>query len=357
MSKAIKREFKPYIERYPNDPKTSSTITPKGHGAYGSRNEQQLISSMQREMIELRGNDYLYLPRNDSNIDNLFGEHKTNELKKAIPLRMYLEETQGFGGNGYSLETFGLQIDQSATLLLSKENWLEKTVNSNLKNKYGEQRRPFENDFIWDRTTNSLFIITYVDKQNPFYLVGDNYIYKLNVKLAPSDIDSLNLERSKDDDVNLGKDTGEFNSAVINRALGIKNTSNGVMKLMVENGGTLYTNENIIFTFAPAEGETSTNIIEPTVDLASIIIENNSLVSVSILNPGSGYDLPPVVSVMKSGVEDYGESAVVRAVLNTAEIKTIEKTKGIVQQDDETDNPTKIAQDLIEYVDNPLEGN
>lgn len=139
---------------------------------FKDRNEQSLIEDLTIEAIKFYGMDVVYLPRTLVNKDKLFGEDPISRFSDNKPIEMYLESVNGYG-DGDLLSKFGLQIKDSASLVVSKLRFLKETG----------MLRPLEGDIIYLPLTQSFFEIKFVEHENPFYQVGKAYTFKLSVEL------------------------------------------------------------------------------------------------------------------------------------------------------------------------------
>jgi len=139
--------------------------------------EQNLMDELVREVIQIHGIDLYYIPR-ESNTeellrDALFGDDFIGEFNRKFAIEMYLQNADGMEGEGDLLAKFGVIIRDQATFVCSRTRFDEATPNS----------APKEGDLIWYPRTKSLFEITYVNFDNPFYQFGKLYTFTINVEL------------------------------------------------------------------------------------------------------------------------------------------------------------------------------
>lgn len=175
-------------------------------------NEQKLLEGMVCEVIKQVGFDLYYLPRNTENLDMILGEDASSYFDRYYPIEMYLENVDGFGGDGEMLSKFGIEIRETATFTVARTRWEECT-----RNDVGLQlpNRPAEGDLLYFPLTKSFFEIRRVEHANPFYQLGKLYVYKLNCELyqyshetfftGDTEIDAIN-ERNTDELQNLVTD-------------------------------------------------------------------------------------------------------------------------------------------------------
>ena len=174
-----------------------------------NQNEQLIIEGMVREVIKQVGYDMYYLPRQTENLDMILGEDVSSYFDHFAIIEMYLENVDGFGGDGELMSKFGLELRETVTFTVSRTRWEECT-----REDMGLQlpNRPAEGDLLYFPMTKSFFEIRKVEHANPFYQLGKLYVYKLNCELyqyshevfftGDTEIDVIN-DRSTDELKNL----------------------------------------------------------------------------------------------------------------------------------------------------------
>lgn len=144
---------------------------------FNRSSEQNLLESLVIESIKIHGIDCIYVKRvediNSSERDLLFGEDKVGHFSATYPIEMYVEEASSFGGQGEIISKFGLQINDTSILTVSRKRFFEETG----------MKLPREGDLLFFPLSNSLFEIKYVDTENPFYQFGKLYTCKLHIEL------------------------------------------------------------------------------------------------------------------------------------------------------------------------------
>lgn len=146
----------------------------------GTRNEQLLIEDLIIESLRIYGVEMVYIPRQLVSKDDILGEDRLSTFKDAYNVEMYFENVDDLGGQGFFMSKFGLMVEQSATLVVSRRRWEQ------LIGRYDTTiipERPCEGDLIYFPLTGGLFEIKFVQHQNPFYQLGKLYVYKLQVEL------------------------------------------------------------------------------------------------------------------------------------------------------------------------------
>lgn len=147
----------------------------------GSYNEQLLLEDLVEESIKINGQEFYYIPRVLIAKDEILGEDRLSKFKDAYPIEMYIETPQGFLGQGSFVSKFGLYIEQSLQVTMSKRRWGELIARCGGTTIL--QERPAEGDLVYYPITKRLFEIKYVDKQPTFWQLGNIPTYKLTIEL------------------------------------------------------------------------------------------------------------------------------------------------------------------------------
>lgn len=146
----------------------------------GRSSEQNLYESLIIECIAIYGFSLFYIPRKSFNRDLILNEDTLNTYEHAFPLEMYFKNVTGFAGEGDLLTKFGVEIRDSATLIVARSRW-EKEVGRSGQAQLTS--RPAEGDIVFFPLTNSIFEIRKVEDREPFFQIGKLYVYELQVEL------------------------------------------------------------------------------------------------------------------------------------------------------------------------------
>lgn len=164
------------------------------------RSEAQLYEDIIIESLKIYGQDLYYLPRDLIAEDTIFGDDVTSRFNSSYKVEMYVENVDGFDGEGDLFTKFGIEIRDQATFVVSRRRW-DQTVK-----RYDNEittPRPAEGDLLYLPMSNSLFQIMAVEHEQPFYQLSNLPIYKLRCELFEftgenfdtgiRDIDSIEL--------------------------------------------------------------------------------------------------------------------------------------------------------------------
>jgi len=148
----------------------------------GTSSEQLLVEDLIIESLKIYGHDVYYMPRTLVDRDTIFDEDTLSEFTQSYPLEMYMENVEGFEGEGDLFSRFGLETRDQATFILSRRRW-DELVDTSGGEFINDGTRPVEGDLLFFPKTRSLFEIKYVEFQNPFYQVGKLYTFRLTCEL------------------------------------------------------------------------------------------------------------------------------------------------------------------------------
>jgi hypothetical protein len=116
-------------------------------------------------------------------------EDPLNHYENAYPIDMYLENTNGFEGEGDLLTRFGVELRETASFVVSRRRW-DKEVGS--KGQTVLAARPAEGDVLYFPLTKSYFEIRKVEGDTPFYQLGKLYIFRMQCELMQFSSEAFN---------------------------------------------------------------------------------------------------------------------------------------------------------------------
>lgn len=185
--------------------------------------EKQITDDLIIETIQNWGQTFHYIPRVSFGNDQIWGEDKDAEFQKATCIEMLLESVDGFEGEGDYLSQWGVEIRDSATVVVSKTRW---------KEEFPELPDPKEGDLLYYPMTKGLFQINYVSHRDPFFQLGKNFVYKLKIErfeygwesmdTGITEVDSLNdLFDEDESSINIVPENNNDTKAIKDKAISI----------------------------------------------------------------------------------------------------------------------------------------
>lgn len=146
----------------------------------GAKSEQNLYEDLIIESIKIYGQDLYYLPRDLVNVDDVFREDPESRFNSNYLLEMYVDNADGFDGEGDLFTKFGVEIRDQVTLTVAKRRW-EQTVMRYDNEIQGI--RPLEGDLIFTPFSKKMFQIMHVEHEQPFYQLNNLPVFKLQCEL------------------------------------------------------------------------------------------------------------------------------------------------------------------------------
>ena len=150
------------------------------HFSQQVQTEQNLVEDLVVESLRMYGHNVYYLPRKIVNEDTILGDAANSSFEDAYEVEMYLENVEGFEGEGDLYSKFGVEIRDTATFVISRRSW-ERFVSLDINLATG--LRPNEGDLIYFPLSKSLFEIKFVEHENPFYQMNKLFVFKMTCDL------------------------------------------------------------------------------------------------------------------------------------------------------------------------------
>ena len=149
----------------------------------GRRSEQKLYEDLVVESLKIYGQDVYYLPRTQVNFDTIFRDDIPSQYGSNYRLEMYIENVDGFDGEGDLFTKFGVEIRDQANFVMSRQSWnrrIKPYVDDSGATQY---YRPKEGDLIYLPLSQSIFIITKVEDESPFYQLKNLPVFRMTCEL------------------------------------------------------------------------------------------------------------------------------------------------------------------------------
>ncbi len=270
----------------------------------GSAQEQKFMENLIVESIEIYGQNIYYLPRTYVNKDTILNEVESSEFTQALQVRAYVNNVEGWEGQGELLSKFGIRIEDKTTFIFSRKKFEEKVDDNATLNVEG---RPNEGDLIWFPITKHLFEIKFVEVERPFYQLGKGYVWECQCELfeysdeeidtGVAEIDAIEtafanaikliMDPGGTGDFTVGEDVvGDLFLATATATI----DSGAVNAIAVTDGGEHYNSAlppSVTISGGGGSGATAT----ATVSAAGIVT------GISVTSGGSGYTSAPTVTI------------------------------------------------------------
>lgn len=281
------------------------------------------------------GIDVYYIPRNFIREATIMREVTSSAFRSYFIIESYLNNFDGYAGQGDIMSKFGIQVKDELTLTISREryeDYIAPFLNSrmlflmNTPNTDGGSlqviQRPREGDLIYFPLGRRLFEIKYVEHEQPFYQLGTGYTYELQCELFEYEDEILNTSIDEIDTTIMNK--GFINTLDLvplsNRAEVTAKTDTGyIRELIILNEGNNFVETPSIYIDPPPAGGTDPNVVALLTRPDSNIVEK-AIKQLVTFTRGSGYVEVPEVFAVGGG----GNGSVIRAGINTSSLGVIE---------------------------------
>ena len=135
--------------------------------------EQNLISELKKEAIEIYGTNMYYIQRNSVDYNQILGEDLKQDFTDATLLVIYPENVENFGGNKEMFAKFGFDLQDTSNFLVHKDEII-----------LTGKEFPEAGDLVYWKETKRLFKIDFVDIDAvDYYQLGKNCMYKMQCSL------------------------------------------------------------------------------------------------------------------------------------------------------------------------------
>lgn len=258
------------------------------------RSEQGLYEDIIIESLKIYGQDIYYLPRDILNEDKLLGEDIPSRFNSSYKIEMYVENMDGFDGEGDLFTKFGVEIRDQATLIVSRRRWTQ-TIHRH--DNEITIARPAEGDLLYIPFSKKLFQISHVEHESPFYQLQNLPTFKLRVELF--DYNEEDFDTNIEEIDTIQEEYGYAYNMVMNTT---KTTATATATVA---GGVL---TNISLTDGGAGYSSPPNITLSTGSgvLTAVLDGTGAIASIAIDNAGAAYTNPPTVSIAPPSAADLG---------------------------------------------------
>ena len=112
----------------------------------------------------------------------VFNDETLSEFKYAYQVEVYVENVEGYDGDGDLFQKFGVEIRDAATIVMARRRFNQEI--RQYQERPGEKYyRPREGDLIHIPLSNSTFEIMKVEDENPFYQLGQLPVFRMRLEL------------------------------------------------------------------------------------------------------------------------------------------------------------------------------
>ena len=276
----------------------------------GSPNEQRLVQELINEQLRIYGIEVIYIPRKFVRKQTVIKEIQSSKFDDNFAIEAYLNNYDGYTGQGDILSKFGVNLKDEVSLIISRERFEDFISPFLLESEQdGElelSTRPREGDLVYFPLGQRLFEVKFVEHENPFYQLGKLYVYELKCELFEYEDEVIDTSVNDIDDqiqeegyittlqlISIGSTATAscgINSGYINR-------------IYLNNDGYNYTSSPVVSISTAPVGGINAEAVAITTSKGGV----RSIYSIELTNSGAGYTSPPLITI--SGGGGVGASA------------------------------------------------
>ena len=288
----------------------------------GSRQEQRLVQNLVNEHLKIYGQEVTYIPRKFVNQSSIIEEVQASKFDDNFAIEAYVDTYEGYQGAGDVLTKFGMSLRDEVTLTISKERF-EEFISPFMEadDDVELSSRPREGDLVFFPLGQRLFEIKFVEHEEPFYQLGNTYVYKLKCELFEYEDEVIDTSIEAID-----TQVADEGYIATLRLVGVGRTATAVASI---NSG--YISE--IFLNNDGSGFTGTPTVAISTSPSGLIGDNAAAVAITttranitsvekilLTNAGANYTSPPIITISGGG----GTGAAATCSINTT-------SKGVVR--------------------------
>ena len=270
----------------------------------GSPNEQRLVQELINEQLRIYGVEVVYIPRKFVRRETILREISSSKFDDNFALEAYVNNYDGYSGQGDILTKFGMSLKDDLSLIISKERF-EDFISPFLESESDEEivlsSRPREGDLVYFPLGQRLFEVKFVEHEQPFYQLGKLYVYELKCELfeyedevIDTSIDEIDTQVQEEGYITTLSLIGLGRTATALATIG----TGYIREITLNNDGYGYTSIPTIGISSAPSGGTNAS--------AKAITELKSgfyaIKQIVLTNAGTGYTVAPIITIIGNGI-------------------------------------------------------
>jgi hypothetical protein len=283
----------------------------------GSPGEQRLVQDLINEQLKIYGVDVIYIPRKFVRKQTIIREIQSSKFDDNYAIEAYINNYDGYSGQGDILSKFGVNLKDELSLVISKERF-EDFISPFLEVSDDSEiilsSRPREGDLVYFPLGQRLFEVKFVEHEVNFYQLGKLYMYELKCELFEYEDEVIDTT-IEEIDIQI-KDEGYITTLQL---IGAGSTASAtatlatgyVREIFLNNDGYGYTSTPIVTIGTAPAGGINASAVAITTSKGGI----RSVESIVLTCAGAGYTIAP--NIIISGGNGIGAAA-------TCSIETIQ---------------------------------
>lgn len=271
----------------------------------GSPGEQRLVQDLINEQLKIYGVDVIYIPRKFVRKQTIIREIQSSKFDDNYAIEAYINNYDGYSGQGDILSKFGVTLKDELSLVISKERF-EDFISPFLETSDSDEiilaSRPREGDLVYFPLGQRLFEVKFVEHEVNFYQLGKLYMYELKCELfeyedevIDTSIDEIDTQIKDEGYITTLQLIGAGSTA---SAVSIVNTGY-IRQIFLNNDGYGYTSTPIVSISTSPTGNSFDNA--KAVAITTSVGGVRSIDKIYLLNAGKGYTSTPIITISGGG--------------------------------------------------------
>lgn len=290
---------------------------------HGSQSEQRLVQELINEQLRMYGIEVIYIPRKFVRKETILKEISSSKFDDNYAIEAYINNYDGYTGQGDILSKFGVSLKDELNLVISKErfeDFIAPFLNIN-DPEIELATRPREGDLVYFPLGQRLFEVKFVEHESSFYQLGKLYTYELKCELfeyedevLDTTIEEIDTQIQDEGYITTLQLIGAGTTATATATIG----TGYIKRIYLNNDGYGYTSTPVVSISTAPPGGIDAKAVAITTSKGS----TKSITDIVMIHSGIGYTMPPTITISGGG----GSGAVA-----TCEVETIKN--GIVKFD------------------------
>jgi hypothetical protein len=268
----------------------------------GSQNEQRLVQELINEHLRIYGVEIVYIPRKFIRSQSIIKEIQSSKFDDNFALEAYINNYDGYSGQGDILTKFGVNLKDELSLVISKErfeDFISPFLETESPSEITISSRPREGDLVYFPLGQRIFEIKFVENEQPFYQLGQLYMYELKCELfeyedevIETTIDEIDTQIQDEGYITTLQLVGTGRTATASASIG----TSYVREIFINDDGYGYTSIPIVSISTSPTGDNAT-AVAITTSAGGVY----SIFDILLTNAGSGYTEPPSIDISGGG--------------------------------------------------------
>jgi len=297
----------------------------------GSPNEQRLVQELINEQLRMYGVEVYYIPRKYVRQETILREVTSSKFNDNYAIEAYVNNYEGYTGQGDLLTKFGMSLKDEVSLIISKErfeDFISPFLESSDDAEITLSSRPREGDLVYFPLGQRLFEVKFVEHEQPFYQLGKLYVYELRCELFEyeDEIGGWQNDGTTVEEIDNALEQYGYMTEIQMFSSGTRETATAplsigyVRRIILNNDGYDYNQSPTVAISTAPSGGTNATAVAITTSVGGVY----SIKEILLSNAGAGYTTIPTITI--SGGNGVGAAATCEIVTNNYGINRVQVT-------------------------------